>query len=214
MEDDVLEAAVTQGLSWWTKINIPVTQFAGDVEIVHNACFCRLRSHVVVEDCRRSGKCFTGVARCSIRTVTMCLSRAFHSEHIGAPCALALVAAPDVVLEALAVELLAFRLAAVASLDVHPWHLLLLLQPRPIAGDDLGLEGVGLLLHDALSALIHLVGVVLGVEAALAGAPLVAVEPALEAMAVALEALGLLTGAVRQIVHGGQGRRARGEKTE
>lgn len=90
-------------------------------------------------------------------------------------------------LEALAVELLAFRVAAVASLDVHPCHLLLLLllQPRPIAGDDLGLEGVGLLLHDALGALIHLVGVVLCVAAILAGAPLVAEHPGLEAMAVA-----------------------------
>lgn len=202
IEDDVLEAVVTQGLIWWTKINIHVTQFAWDVDIVHDACFCGLRSHVVVDDCGRSirtGKCFTGAARCSFRTVTMCLlSRAFHSEGVGAPCALALVAAPDAVLEALAVELLAFRIAAVASLDVHPCHLLLLLlQPRPIAGDDLGLEGVGLLLHDALCALIHLVGVVLCVAAALAGAPLVAEHPGLEAMAVALEALGLLAGAVR-----------------
>ena len=89
-------------------------------------------------------------------------------------------------LQALAVELLAFRIAAVASLDVHPCCLLLLLlQPRPIAGDDLGLEGVGLLLYDALCALIHLVGVVLYVAAAQAGAPLVAEHPGLEAMAVA-----------------------------
>lgn len=94
-------------------------------------------------------------------------------------------------LEALTVELLAFRLAAVASLDVHPRLLLqlqqLLLQARPIAGaeGDLGLECVGLLLQDALGALVHLVRVVLGVAAALAGALRIAVVPGLEAMAVA-----------------------------
>ena len=94
-------------------------------------------------------------------------------------------------LEAFAVELLAFRVAAVASLDVHPrllqQQLLLLLQPRRIAGGsgDLGLESVGFLLQDAVGALVHLVRVLLGVAAAVAGALAGAEVPGLEAMAVA-----------------------------
>lgn len=99
-------------------------------------------------------------------------------------------------LEALAVELFAARLAAVASLDVRPrrrdagggggavmWlcgHVV-----DAAAVGDLGLEGVWLLPHDVVGVLLHLCLVVRRVQAPVARALVRAVPTRLKAMAVA-----------------------------